>query len=119
MLNHGIELQLVTRPRLMRRQRPRNGIKGEIVVLVLRAAGRRWDVERQHELAALAGVVEEGRRRHMRGRLLRGLGRGGEANDRGACGQRDQLFRRDDLFDLLKPALVERQNGLAGDLLFL
>src|SRR6202044_1430966 len=44
MLDHGIELQLVARPRLMRNQSPRDRVEGEIVVLVLRVSIRGWNV---------------------------------------------------------------------------
>ena len=63
MLQHRVELQLVPRPRLVRRHRPCHRVKGEVVVLVRRAARRRRNIQRQHKLALLPGVVQHRRRR--------------------------------------------------------
>ena len=118
-LYHGIELQFVAGPRLMCSQRPRHRIEGEVVVLIFRTTRCRRNIQRQHELAALSGVVQERRRRHMRRRLLRGLGRGRQPNDRRTAGQCDQILCHDDFFDLVQSIFKEGQNRLAGDLLFL
>ena len=119
LLDHGIELQLVPGTRLVRGQRPGDGVEGEVVVLVaLAAAGRRY-VQRQHELAALAGVVQERRRHHVRRRLLRGLGRGSQADDGRPARQGHELVLGDDVLDRVQPLVEERQDCLARNLLLL
>jgi len=82
LLHHRVELQFVARTSLVRGERPGDRIEGEIVVVVLGAAVRRGNVERQDELAALTGVVQQRRWHHVRRRLLRGLGGARETNDR-------------------------------------
>jgi len=55
-------LQLVSRARLVCCQRPGNRVEGEIVIVIGVAAVRGRNIERQYELAALPGVVQERRR---------------------------------------------------------
>ena len=74
--------------RLMRRQRPGDGVKGEIIIPVVRTTAGGGYVQRQHELAALAVVVQQRRCDHVRSRLLRRFRRAGQADDRGAVGER-------------------------------
>ncbi len=119
LLDHGIELQLVTGARLVRGERPGDRVESEVIVAVRRAAIRGRDIERQHELAALAGVVHQRRRRHVRGGLARRLRRGRQADDRRPVGQRHQVVRHDELLDLVQAVVEERQDRIAGDLLLL
>ena len=55
----------------------------------------------------------------MRSRLLRGLGRGGQANDGGAVRQRDQMLPADDVLDFGQRLLVVRQDLIRGELVLL
>ncbi len=118
-LEHRVELQLMSRPRLVRDQGPGRGIEGEVVILLGRLLSRRRrNIQRQDKLALLPAIVQEGRRHHVGRRLLRGLGRRGNANSRRPVGQGDNLLVDDNLLDLLQPFLVERQNRSPLELLF-
>ena len=120
MFEHGIKLQLVAGTGLVRGERPGRRIESEVVVFLgAGLAGPCRNIQRQNKLALLPGIVQKWRRHHVRRRLLRGLGRGGNPDSRRAIGQRDDLFLDDDLFDLLQPLLVKRQNGVAHQLLLL
>src|SRR5271165_4230232 len=120
MLQHGIELQLMTRPRLVRRQSPGRGVVSEIIVLFSRGlAWPRRNVQRQNELALFTSVVHEGRRHHVWRRLLCRLGCGGDADTRRTVGQRHDPFIHNDLLNLFQALPVERKNGIAYQLLFL
>ena len=55
----------------------------------------------------------------MRRGLLRGLGGSGDPDPRRPVGKSNNLFIDDDLFNLLQPLLVKRQNGVAHQLLLL
>ncbi len=79
LLDHGVELEFVAGTGLMRDERPTGGVEGVVVYLGgLGAAGTGGRGEREDEDTALAGVVQERRRHHVRGRLLGTFGRGTE-----------------------------------------
>src|ERR1700733_11958304 len=103
----------------MRNQRPRDRVKCEIIILVARPTGGGGNVEGQDELTALAGVMQEWWRSHVGRRRLRRFGRGCKTNDRRAARQRDEILRCYDLLDLVQSMFVERQDGIARDLLLL
>ncbi len=107
MLQHRIELQLMPRPRLMRRQRPRHRVEREVVILVRRRPIRPWDIQRQHKLAPLPGIVQKRRWLHMRCGLLCRLGCRRQADDRRPLRQSHQPLRDKYLLDRLQPRLVD------------
>src|SRR4029079_17858008 len=119
MLNHCGKLQLVSRPRFVRRQRPRRRLEREIIIwLRLRGICRR-DVERQDDLPLLTAIVDEPGRTHVRRGLLRALRRAGNPDPRWTIGQGYQVSGPDDLFELLQPLLVVRKDGISHELLLL
>ena len=116
MPEHRVELQLIAGPCLMRGHRPRHCVEGEVAGPVRSIACGRRRIQRQYKLCLLGGVAQRLRGEHVRNRHLRGLGRCGETQDRRIIGQRDEVLGHDDLFDRLQPRLIERKDGVAGDL---
>src|SRR5207247_4974537 len=120
MLQHGVKLQLVSRTRLVRGERPCCGIEGEVVVFLRSSlAGACRYVEWQNELAFFSGVVQKRWRDHVRRRLLRSFGGRGDTDACRPVGQGDDLLIYDDPLDLLQAVLVKRQNAVANQLLLL
>jgi hypothetical protein len=71
-LHHRVELQLVTGPRLVRRERPRHRIEGEVVVLVLGTSRRppfRGHLVVQQDLEALKNSLTRVDERDVEPRL--------------------------------------------------
>ena len=118
MLHQGSERQFGCGVCFVSGQSPGRRGKREVVILLRRRMPfSGGNVERQNKLALLAGVVQERRCGHVRCGLLRGLGGRRNSDPRRAIGQRHQVLLPDDLFNLLQPVLIKRQDRVAHQLL--
>jgi len=116
-LDHRCELQLVAGACFMRRHRPGCGLRREVIRRIRRFRIR--IAQRQHEFSEFALVAEEARRFHVgRGNGCR-FGLACEPDRCAALRQSNDLLAHDDVFDLLQPLAIERQDPLGWHLLAL
>ena len=110
LLDDRRKLKLVARPGLMGGQRPRGGREREVVEL-LHLSRLVGDVERQDELADLAGVPEQTRGGCMLGAGIAALSASVAIRIRASrVGQGHDLLVADDRLDFLQAGLVMRQD---------